>query len=280
MDNFGFEDFNTSAQFQESGDIGGTFEDAILLEIDGGRASGTISENTDVDYFRVDVEAGQTLRLGIFDENLGVQDAPLPASILIRNQNGEIVAQGQPAGNGLIAMEETFSQSGPLFIEVSNGGLASGVGTYDLIVESVIEAPVDEDIVEEIAGDFTTTTTLTPGETIQSDITDVGDSDFIAIDIAAGQTIDFTLDAGFFREIALVDSDGNIVAEPNLFNLGLANDPDPSFQFQAEEAGTFFYTILSVESPSSIGDVDFSGSEYTLTATEIDDDVGLSLIHI
>ena len=38
MDNFGFEDFNTSAQFQESGDIGGTFEDAILLEIDGGRA--------------------------------------------------------------------------------------------------------------------------------------------------------------------------------------------------------------------------------------------------
>ena len=274
MDNFGFEDFNTSAQFQESGDIGGTFEDAILLEIDGGRASGTISENTDVDYFRVDVEAGQTLRLGIFDENLGVQDAPLPASILIRNQNGEIVAQGQPAGNGLIAIEETFSQSGPLFIEVSNGGLASGVGTYDLIVESVIEAPVDEDIVEEIAGDFTTTTTLTPGETIQSDITDVGDSDFIAIDIAAGQTIDFTLDAGFFREIALVDSDGNIVAEPNLFNLGLANDPDPSFQFQAEEAGTFFYTILAVEPPSSIGDVDFSGSEYTLTATEIDDDVG------
>ena len=274
MDNFGFEDFNTSAQFQESGDIGGTFEDAILLEIDGGRASGTISENTDVDYFRVDVEAGQTLRLGIFDENLGVQDAPLPASILIRNQNGEVVAQGQPAGNGLIAIEETFSQSGPLFIEVSNGGLASGVGTYDLIVESVIEAPVDEDIVEEIAGDFTTTTTLTPGETIQSDITDVGDSDFIAIDIAAGQTIDFTLDAGFFREIALVDSDGNIVAEPNLFNLGLANDPDPSFQFQAEEAGTFFYTILAVEPPSSIGDVDFSGSEYTLTATEIDDDVG------
>jgi len=50
MDDFGFEDFNTSAQFQETGDIGGTFEDAILLEIDGGRASGTISENTDVDY--------------------------------------------------------------------------------------------------------------------------------------------------------------------------------------------------------------------------------------
>ena len=184
------------------------------------------------------------------------------------------MAQGEPAGNGLIAIEETFSQSGPLFIEVSNGGLASGVGSYDLNVESVIEAPVDNDIVEDIAGDFTTTTTLTPGETIQSDITGVGDSDFFAIDIAAGQTIDFTLDAGFFREIALVDSDGNVVAEPNVFNLGFANDPDPSFQFQAEESGTFFYTILAVEPPSSIGDVDFSGSEYTLTVTELDDDVG------
>jgi len=135
-------------------------------------------------------------------------------------------------------------------------------------MRNIINATIEDDI----AGDFSTTATIMTGEFLTSSIEQNGDSDFIAIDIAAGQTLDFTLDANFFRQTVLVDSDGNIVAQPSRVFRAPSNSPEASFQFQAEEAGTFFYTVLGVEDPNLPGDN--GAGEYTLTVTEIDDDVG------
>ena len=114
-----------------------------------------------------------------------------------------------------------------------------------------------------------TTASIEVGQTFNDEINGEGDTDVLAITIEAGQTLDFTLDASFFREISLVDSEGNIVAQPDIQFNGNRNLPEPSFQFQAEETGIFFYTILGAEPLSSI-----ATGDYSLTVTEIEDDTG------
>ena len=112
MEQFGFNDLDANAQFREGDDVGGTFETAQAIEIDGGLVSGTINSISDVDYFRIDVEAGQVLRFGLFDDGLGVEGAADPGFFAVRNFNGDIVAQGLDTRDGLEATNFTVVEDG------------------------------------------------------------------------------------------------------------------------------------------------------------------------
>jgi serralysin len=112
----------------------------------------------------------------------------------------------------------------------------------------------------DIAGDTSTTATITVGGSLTSELETVGDTDWVAITLTAGQTIDISLFGSGTNPVGdtylrVRDSSGNILAindDADGLNSGLT--------FTATGAGTYYIEVDSYLSS-------YTG-EYTLTVDE------------
>ena len=112
----------------------------------------------------------------------------------------------------------------------------------------------------DIAGDTSTTATITVGGSLTSELETVGDTDWIAITLTAGQTIDIALFGSGANPVAdtylrVRDSSGNVLA----FNDD-ADGLNSALTFTATGAGTYYIEVDSYVSS-------YTG-EYTLTVNE------------
>ncbi|MDP4575540.1 M10 family metallopeptidase C-terminal domain-containing protein [Qipengyuania sp. G39] len=112
----------------------------------------------------------------------------------------------------------------------------------------------------DIAGDTSTTATITVGGSLTSELETVGDTDWVAITLTAGQTIDISLFGSGANPVGdtylrVRDSSGNIVA----FNDD-ADGLNSALTFTATGAGTYYIEVDSYLSS-------YTG-EYTLTVDE------------
>ena len=91
----------------------------------------------------------------------------------------------------------------------------------------------------DIAGNSTTTSTITVGGTV-TDVLEVnGDNDWIRIDLVAGQKITITLGSGTLEDpyLRLRDASGNLLAENDDISSGVVRDS--RLVYTATTTGTY-----------------------------------------
>ena len=189
------------------------------LTVDGS-ATGSIDYNYDRDWFAISVDAGDIIN---FANSLG-------AFIDIYDATGLYVG-GIGSGSTF-----NFTDAGTYFVEVGS----YSISTYTLSASRVVD---------DYAGDTTTTGTISLGGSVSGSIDFSYDQDWFAFTVDAGDLISFTNSQGSFMSI--YDGNGDIFTSTN---------PDEAVEFAA--GGTYYVTL----------DTSFV-STYTLSAsTPLTDD--------
>ena len=131
----------------------------------------------------------------------------------------------------------------------------------------------------DIPGDTTTTVTIAPGGSVTSELETTGDTDWIAITLTAGQTIEISLFGSGASPVSdtylrVRGADGHVIDEDDDGGAGY----NSALRFTATADGTYYIEVDSYAN-NKIG-------EYTLTVTEPEpireftyDEIGAQLSH-
>lgn len=150
-----------------------------------GNTSGNLEANTDSDWYRVELVAGQRVGFSVTPRgDLGFDSA----NVRIRDQFGNILSNTiEGAGN---QASYTIGSTGTYFVEVvdrniydTNNGQGGAEGAFTLISR----------ISDNVWNNNTTTSRLNDGGTLRGNIDAYGDSDWHAFSAVAGRTYTFTM---------------------------------------------------------------------------------------
>ena len=198
----------------------------------------------DLDWIRVDLEAGHNYQFQIMDIS-NTQNADFFLEGLY-DSNGERVEFSLTNVDRNI-IEFTPTNTGSYYIAA--GGLGSNIGIYELSVTEVITSlieilPMDTTI--ELAADTSTSGQLSVGGSVTSLINTIGDQDWFRIDLNAGQGVRIDLEGEPTEQGTLSDpylygmhdSNGNFI-------FGTSNDDGGSgynsqIIFTAEQSGSYY----------------------------------------
>jgi hypothetical protein len=137
----------------------------------------------------------------------------------------------------------------------------------------------------DIPGDLTTTASVAVGSTTTGDLETLGDHDWFAITLTAGQQITVTLDAltshdpnasnPFDTYLNIRDSSGNIIFSNDDINTGIITNSQVSFS--ASSSGTF-YIDVGAYADSSFGTYQLSVQPYTPPPLATNDQIADQLV--
>jgi hypothetical protein len=137
----------------------------------------------------------------------------------------------------------------------------------------------------DIPGDLTTTASVTVGSTTTGDLETLGDHDWFAITLTAGQQITVTLDAltshdpntanPFDTYLNIRDSSGNIIFSNDDINPGIITNSQVSFA--APTTGTYYIDVGSFQD-SSFGTYQLSVQPYTPPPLATNDQIADQLV--
>lgn len=94
---------------------------------------GNIHEAYDQDWVRIDVRAGQTVRIALDGSGAGALGDPY---LMLYNARGQLVGQDDDSGAGLNAMLQYYSSTGGTFY-IAAGAYSSGTGQYTITATNV-----------------------------------------------------------------------------------------------------------------------------------------------
>ena len=247
------------------------------------RKYASIDFDGDKDWFRIDMDAGETVRLGVLGMNhtYGNGMGRLSRSELrVLDENGVVVGSGDDisSGRGLTGLYFTASQSGSYYVEVAGEdgdetgdyvldavsvdrglmGSVSGTATASLLTEAWAASEAGTGLL--IPGDDTTEELVSPGDRVRETLETSGDADWYQLELAEGETVRVTAygqnhdrDNGVGRladpVLRLYDVDSQTVAEnddivPLLIRAS-------SFAYTAAEAGTYYVEVASYQQGSA-----------------------------
>ena len=208
-------------------DFAGDINTIGVFEV-GGTATGTIDFVGDSDFFAIEIEAGDVVR--IRSDDFGAETA-----LTFFDEAGNIA--------GFSEIDSPFSNSGSLLVKIEESG------TFFVGVEGIISsAPLDYTVTaiaieDDFAGDISTTGVLELGgfsNGTTGRINYLGDIDFFAIELDSEDFVLISSDDFFFAtRLGLYDEAGNLVRLAD-FN------PDDGFRtlfVEVEESGTYFVGI-------------------------------------
>jgi Dockerin type I domain/Bacterial pre-peptidase C-terminal domain len=285
-------------------DSNDTFSEAVALGSISSSAKSineTISPDVDVDMYSFTVSAGQTVDLNINTPLNG--PGGLGSYIRLFNATGSELAFNNDAAapNEMLGMDSylrfTFATAGTYYLGVSNSnniaynpitgegdasGGANSVGSYQLIVQAVVEAFVDtNDELSEASPLGAITATAVRSTDAISPETDV---DMFSFSVVAGQVVDFNINTpfngpgGLGSYIRLFDSTGMQLAfNDNAAAPGEALGYDSYLRFVFANAGTYFVGVSNDKNSTydpltgdgdTIGSLNPTGS-YTLAIQAI-----------
>ncbi len=245
-----------------SGNTGGDVPDnpTTTVNIDPGQTIiGTIDAPGDTDWYGVNVVAGQTYQFSLTPS--GATPIADPYLTLWNGQGNFITLNDDFDGlNSFI--EYTALQTGRVFISAEVFDLFLDTGTYALSLTTPFSAPMD------VAGDPSTTATLSEGQIIQGIIDEPGDLDWYAVDLTAGVFYQFALVRGETNPmddpfLVLYDANGEVLA----FDDDSAGDRDSLIQFTAITSGRAYISAeaydLDTDSGTYIIAMDSSAATIT-----------------
>ena len=208
----------------------------------GGTVNGVLESESDRDWIAIDLVAGETFRINTdimpdfqtlnFVDASG--DSVSGVSVEIDFNFLEVFITG------------TVASSGTYFVTVDNSGFFPGSAGTPYSMNAQL-------LVDDFAGDDTTTGTVAPGSPASGSLEIQGDVDWFAITLAADETVEFSYDplqSGEPLDIVLVDATG---AAQTLAGSTFGG----FFEYRAFDilaAGTYY---LAVSSTSIINDIGF-----------------------
>ncbi|MYM41737.1 pre-peptidase C-terminal domain-containing protein [Duganella qianjiadongensis] len=217
------------------------------------RASGTLEVPGDVDWFKLSLEAGTDY---IFRLEGGNADPSLitAARLQLRDAGGKLLAQRTDWG---------YDATSQLVFH------ASQTGTYYLALDDPMYARTASYTIsmaanrqDTVAGDTSTTASLSPGQVKLGNIDFATDADWYRVDMQAGHQYNFELTGTTGRggtlpsnmmQLALVDSSGTVIASPSpLYGK------DPVLNYHASSATTLYLRVAQQDN---------STGSYTLKAS-------------
>ena len=111
-----------------------------------------------------------------------------------------------PSGNPPTANQTNGKQvGGGYFLDVGATN-NNGIGLYEIALD------ISNSIVDDYAGDTSTTGTLTVGGSVTAELENIGDHDWFAISLEAGNTYQFDQAGPYDALLYLRDSSGNEIA--------------------------------------------------------------------
>ena len=190
-------------------------------------------------------------------------EAQLPTPTRLMSVLGSIEAQGH--------LTNYTGQFGPssepvLSFDISHSHTCACCGGADARIDKVAAADsvaTNAIFAADIPGDTTTTVTIAPGGSVTSELETTGDTDWIAITLTAGQSINIALNGSGANPVSdtylrLRDASGNLIAENDDGGPGL----NSALRFTATTDGTYYIEVDSYNN-NKIG-------EYTLTVDEVE----------
>ena len=178
-----------------AGDLPGGTASTAVLETPGD-AESQLEDTGDTDWFRLDLEAGVPYVFSMegTDTDNGTLSDPF---LVLRNENGMFIDQNDDGGLGLnSAISFTPEVSGIYWLEARSFGSTS-TGSYKVTSR-----------IDDIPGDATSTTVLSVGSPLSSDLDGENDMDWVQVQLTAGRGYTFDMEG--------VDSGAGTLADPFL----------------------------------------------------------------
>jgi len=262
---------NTGTYKVSIADIGGTDDFAGDIGTVGalsinGSTTGNIETAADQDWFKVRLTAGDTYQIDLEGSATTGESLNDPLLAGVYDASGALVAgsTNDDGGTGLNSqIDFTPTTTGDYFISAS--AYASGVGTYKLsLTQTSTGTPPD---------DFTETTGTTGRVAVDGSSTGsietIGDNDWFAVDLVAGQTYSIQLEGAETGGGTLLDPylrgiyDASGTAIPGAFNDDGGAGRNSLLEFTANTTGTHY---LSAGAYSGSGTYKLSVSGSTAPA--------------
>lgn len=202
----------------------------------------------DQDWYRVELVAGQTYQF----TTAGFGTSPIRDTILVLyDAEGNELARNDNSNGSLYSTIVFTAQADSVYFIAVDGYWLS-TGDFEL---SLVELDIEDDIVD----DAGTVGVIVPGEPFEQSLDYVGDHDWYAIDITAGQAIAIWTSAGSTGStsdtvLTVYDADGNIV----MTNDDFGGDYFSRVEFAAPSSGTYYVDVSGYN--------DSHSGTYTLTA--------------
>lgn len=233
-----------------AGDIPADTTTDAVLSADGDSRDGMLSPAGDHDWYKIDLKAGQSIRVGLDGADSNGLSDPL---LVLHGPDGAEIARDDDSGEGLNSwLEYTATAAGSYYLE-ARGFSDDATGAYTINV-----------LAGEIPGQADGAETLTPGgEGRTSVINPNDDSDWFQIDLVEGRPYRFNVtstdpDGLADPVLTLYDSEGHQVAQDD--DGGTGNN---SYLYFASPTGGTYYAAVSSFNHASSG-------HYTITASDTD----------
>ena len=182
-------------------DHGDTRSDATDLAL-GGAVQGQIEEGDDDDFFRVQVTEAGTLTV--------YTTGSLDTVSELQASDGSILASDDDGGDGGNFRIELRVDPGAYYVRVSSYGTATG--SYVVLASFVAEVLPPPPPRDEHGDTRSDATDIVLGSSVSGHLNDGTDEDFFRFVLAEPSTVSVTLTARPGIEVALLDSDGNVLA--------------------------------------------------------------------
>ncbi len=219
----------------------------------GASVTDSIDTSTDVEMYRINVTAGQTISFNI-DKTAG---STLDSYLRIIDAQGyNVTANSNAAAPGEINgtdpyVEYTFTTAGTYFVGVSgegnyyynpisgSGAVSGGTGGFKLTtIDLGTQDPNDQ---------ITEASSMTIGTTVNGSLTTLIDANLYRFTVTAGQTISFNINtpAGTLDSfLRIIDAQGyNVTSNSNAAAPGETNGVDPYIEYTFTTAGTYYAGI-------------------------------------
>ena len=236
----------------QAGDIPADNTTDAALAADGDSREGTLSPGGDSDWYRVHLDAGQSMRVGLDGgDGEGMLADPL---LVLHGPDGATISQDDDGGDGLNSWLEFIAPSaGDYFLEARGFG-EDATGKYTISLTAG-EIPGVADGAESLTAN---------GEGRNSTIQPDGDKDWFSIEMIEGRPYRFNVTGGSDGALAdpmltLFDSEGHQVATDDDGGSG-ANS---YLQFVSPTGGTYYAQV------SSFGDTGTGSYHIGVSDTEV-----------
>jgi len=240
-------------------DVGGTddFRADIgtvgTISIDGS-ATGNIETASDQDWFKVRLTAGDTYQINLEGSATTGETLSDPLLAGVYDASGALVAgtTNDDGGTGLNSqIDFAPTTTGDYFISASAFG--SGVGTYKLLLNQTNTGAPTDDFTETTG----TTGSVSVGGSSNGSIEAIGDNDWFAVDLVAGQTYRLDLEG--------TETSGGTLADPYL--RGIYNSSGTEIPGAIDDDGGAGRNSQLAFTASSTGTHYISAGAYSGTGT-------------
>jgi len=252
-----------------AGDIPDNVNTDAVLSADGDDRTGTLSPAGDKDWYKIDLKAGQSIRVAL---NAGASNALADPLLILHGPDGAELARDDDSGDGLNSwLEFTAPSAGSYFLE-ARGFSDDATGDYDITVTPG-EIPGQADGAEALSvGSEGRTSIISPND----------DSDWFSVDIVEGRPYRFNVQSTPSSDTAhdglgdpmltIYDSDGHAVATDNDGGTG----KNSYLYFASPTGGTYYAAVSSFNHASSgrytvsVQDTDVPGNTSTDETLKVD----------